>query len=394
MKKPPKIICFLIIMFCVLWSGGAATYSIWNMWPVYALIINVLLVIMYKIKIKPKAWVVLLLINSLTFVQMLVHKGGITTLVHQILIVSDVFLFSFLVAESFPKYFVKIVTFFAITSIPFYILDNSGFHTQLLSIANSLPQGGVENMHEIGRQTTLHTLYIYNLADGDPYVLNLRRNCGPFWEPGRFTIFLNIAILINLFYFRKPILSKSNIFLILVNITAMSTTGISAMLLIFMVYVLKGNISTSKKVFWGLLFITIIPSILSLEFMADKIGEEFANDASYSRFGAITYHITQIKESPIIGYGPFLSTVFGMDLAVSPNGVSDSVRFFGIPIAIFVWFLLYCGTKVYINGRTERITAFVVLMLLAFTQTITMNPFYYLLYFFAIVPEINHNNRV
>lgn len=52
-------------------------------------------------------------------------------------------------------------------------------------------------------------------------------------------------------------------------------------------------------------------------------------------------------------------------------------------MAIYIWFLLYRGTKVYVIGKFERIVAFVVLMMLAFTQTIMMSPFYYMLYFFA-----------
>ena len=389
-KRVPKVITILIILFCILWSGGAATYSLWNMWPVYVLVINLFLISQYKVNISNSAWRVLLFLHFLTLVQMLVHHGDTTTLIHHMLIVTNVFFFAFLVADSFPKYFVQIVTAFAIISLPFYILDNFGFHSQLLSISNILPQAGVENMHEIDRQSSLHTLYLYNISDSDFSVLNLRRNSGPFWEPGRFTIFLNIALLINLFYYRMPLLSKPNVFLLAANITAMSTTGIIVLILILLVYVLKGNAPKGTKAFWAILLIVSIPSLLSLEFMTDKIGEELANDETYSRFGAIGYHITQINQSPLLGFGPFLGSVFRFDLSMSPNGLSDSVRFFGIPTALYTWYLLYKGTKVYILlGDFEKIAACVAILLLAFTQNITMSPFYYMLYFFASTPVNN-----
>lgn len=89
----------------------------------------------------------------------------------------------------------------------------------------------------------------------------------------------------------------------------MSTTGIAAMVVIFFAYSIKGNMSLMKKTIVASVLLACLPTILSLDFMSDKIGEEMGSDATYSRFGAIAYHMTQIEQSPFLGFGPFLSTV-------------------------------------------------------------------------------------
>lgn len=378
-----NFLSYFIIGFAVLWSGGAATYALFNNWPIWGFLFGIYCIKKRNIKFISSDYALLLLINGLVIVQMIVYQGGLTTMLHQVLIATCSYFAAKIVAKDFAHCFVNIMLTFAILSLPFYIAANIGFYGTLISLADKLPQLGVDNMISIGKQEDLHTLYFYNVYDADIPVMNLRRNPGPFWEPGRFTIYLNLAILINLFYYKMPVFSKKNLIIIVANLTAMSTTGISVMMLIFIVYVLTGNISKTKKIIWGTILLASIPAILSLDFMSDKIGGEMSDDATYSRFGAIAYHITQIEKSPFLGFGPFLSTVFGMDLASSPNGVSDSVRYFGIPMAVYIWFLLYRGTNIYIIGKTERIATFVVLMMLAFTQTIMTSPFYYMLYFFA-----------
>lgn len=384
-----NIISYFIIGFAILWSGGAATYALFNDWPIWGFLGGIYCLKKRNIKFHSSDYRLLLLINGLVLVQMMVYQGSFTTMMHQVLIATCSYFAAKIVAKDFAYCFVRIMLTFAVISLPFYIAANTGLYGVLLSIADKLPQFGVENMISIGKQEGLRTLYFYNVYDSDFTVMNLKRNPGPFWEPGRFTIYLNLAILINLFYFKMPVSSRKNIILIIANLTAMSTAGISAMLLIFIVYVFKGNISKTKKIIWGAVLIACIPTILSLDFMTDKIGGEMSDAATHSRFGAIAYHLTQIEKSPFLGFGPFLSTVFGIDLASSPNGVSDSVRYFGIPMALYIWFLLYRGTNIYIIGKSERFITFVVLMMLAFTQTIMTSPFYYMLYFFANSKKIN-----
>lgn len=148
--------------------------------------------------------------------------------------------------------------------------------------------------------------------------------------------FLKLGYCYKFVLFQGDRFFKKEYNFILANITAMSTTGIAAMVVIFFAYSIKGNMSLMKKTIVASVLLACLPTILSLDFMSDKIGEEMGSDATYSRFGAIAYHMTQIEQSPFLGFGPFLSTVFGRDLASSPNGVSDSVRFL-----VFLWLYIY-----------------------------------------------------
>ena len=93
----------------------------------------------------------------------------------------------------------------------------------------------------------------------------------------------------------------------------------------------------------------------------------------------------KITQSPFIGFGPFLSNIFGDELLSSPNGLTDLMRYYGIPLSIVFYYLLYRGTKVYVGNshKGANVCVFVSLLLLCFSQTITYSPFFMVLYFFA-----------
>ena len=87
----------------------------------------------------------------------------------------------------------------------------------------------------------------------------------------------------------------------------------------------------------------------------------------------------------MIGFGPFISRVFGDELSSSPNGLTDLMRYYGIPLSILFYYLLYKGTKQYVNNIHcgANVFVFISIILLCFSQTITYSPFFMILYFFA-----------
>ena len=144
------------------------------------------------------------------------------------------------------------------------------------------------------------------------------------------------------------------------------------------------NIKKSYKFILSVILLVVVYYVGQLDFMTEKIAEQSADDSTWSRFGAIAYHWNQITQSPIIGFGPFLSNVFGDEL-FSPNGLTDLMRYYGIPLSIVFYYLLYRGTKVYVGNshKGANVCVFVSLLLLCFSQTITYSPFFMILYFFA-----------
>ena len=130
------------------------------------------------------------------------------------------------------------------------------------------------------------------------------------------------ALAINLFYFKEKITSKKSLVLLLTNLTTFSTTGYVATAVLFVGYIFFSNIKKSYKFILSVILLVVVYYVGQLDFMTEKIAEQSADDSTWSRFGAIAYHWNQITQSPIIGFGPFLSNVFGDEL-FSPNGLTE-----------------------------------------------------------------------
>lgn len=291
--------------------------------------------------------------------------------------------------KQFTRLFLSIMVLLSVISLILWTiaLVPSGYGA-LLGIAKSLPQLGVENFWEIHKSQYAYTLYFITLLTNAPDIL---RNTGPFWEPGRFTIFINIALAINLLHNKERITSLRNLILILTNITTFSTTGYVAMSLIVAVYVIFARLNVFSKITLFILLILVSCSVWQLDFMSEKIMEEASEtDVAHSRFGALFYHFSQIIRSPWIGYGPYIVANFG-ELETSPNGLTDLLRYYGIPVSLLLYILLYRGTYVYIGGDKIifNLAVFVAILLLCFSQTITYSPFFYLLYFIGLNGDNN-----
>lgn len=121
---------------------------------------------------------------------------------------------------------------------------------------------------------------------------------------------------------------------------------------------------------------------MNLDFMANKIMSNYDNalTSSASRFGAILYHLEKVKESPIIGYAGGIDEISTPDgpitpsnKVISPNGLSYPFVFWGIPLAILFYFLLYDGFKKLtgIKNRWILLSLYIVILSTAFSQTIT-----------------------
>lgn len=157
------------------------------------------------------------------------------------------------------------------------------------------------------------------------------------------------------------------------------------MAVLFVGYVFFSNIKNGNKILLSVILLTIVYYVGQLDFMTEKIADQSANDSSWSRFGAMAYHWTQIMQSPVIGFGPFILKVLGDELLSSPNGLTDMIRYYGIPLSMLFYYLLYRGTKQYVknNHVGANFFVFISILLLCFSQTITYSPFFMILYFFA-----------
>lgn len=373
---------YLFVIFIILWSGGGFTYGLFPQWMFLALPVLSIIVLKRGQGFNINEIYTILILAFILFLQKLKYGGSIVTLFTPIAVVLSCAMFAKVLKNSFNEIFVTIIYYLACITLTLWCISQVPFGLNFLrAIATSLPQLGWENI--IDNTNVVDSMYIYSIPreiDG------FFSNSGPFWEPGRFTIYLTLALSINIFYNEQPLFSKQNIILIITNITTFSTTGYVAMGLLLCGYVLLSNIKIQHKILMLMIMAIIIPYVSQLDFMSAKILEQSQDiDSAWSRFGAMVYHWGQILESPIIGYGPFLMLAED-DLMVSPNGLTDLIRYYGIPFSIFLYVLLFKSTQLYVGIRDKKknILVFIVILVLCFSQTIMVSPFFYLLYFFAL----------
>lgn len=372
---------YAILLFLILWSGGGFTYGIFPEWMLYMLPIVGFIFFKKKYKLSQTTIVFIGVVLSVHFMQLVFYGGAIINIIKPACLLFVCAMFAKIISGKFVSIYRDLIYFISLICLIlwFICLFQPGL-LALKSIASLFPLLGWDNIENNTNVVT--TLYIYSIPLDNE---GLIRNSGPFWEPGRFTIYITLALAINLFYFKEKITSKKNTVFILTNITTFSTTGYVATAVLFIGYILFSNLKKGYKILFSVVLLTVVYYVGQLDFMTEKIVEQSADDYSWSRFGAIAYHWAQIMQSPMIGFGPFISRVFGDELLSSPNGLTDLMRYYGIPLSILFYYLLYKGTKQYVNNVHwgANVFVFISIILLCFSQTITYSPFFMILYFFA-----------
>lgn len=194
---------------------------------------------------------------------------------------------------------------------------------------------------------------------------------------------------------------------LLASITTLSTTAIISAFVIISyhyIFVVKNT--------YSIIFLIILPFIaipvFNSQYMIGKFSENLDTiDASYSRFGAVLVHYNETLKSPIIGHGANVNkSIEGglgeYELNLSPNGLSNIFRVYGIPFSILFYILLFKASFIIsiISGSTNKKDAtllFIVILIVAFSQDVTTRHFYYLLImlpFSNIKNIINFRNKL
>ena len=219
-----------------------------------------------------------------------------------------------------------------------------------------------------------HLCYLYTWMDplkGQIYN-GIIRNAGCSWEPGRFAIMLCIAVCINILNngvtFRNN--KKLVVFLIAV-LTTQSTTGVSIIIILFLLYFLNFK-KTSNIVGFIFAFLIALYASFNLSFLGEKVEKQTdfsevffkiekemkASDerleegeywGSLERFPAIYFESYNVANDPILGYTPDkqysyfynnISTHFELT-----GGLLKLLGFYGIPLGLLLYFLLFKSSK-------------------------------------------------
>jgi len=151
-----------------------------------------------------------------------------------------------------------------------------------------------------------HTMFFYVVMKDLPDKI---RNFGPFYEPGIYQIYLNVALAFYLFSVKKYF-SKFTLYILIVGIiSTFSTAGYFCMSLLLIAYKYEeSNKLSIKNAFILLFFLTAILLLLSNpaidELVFGKLSIENSSYKSFAiRLNDIIYYFDVWKSNPIFGAG-------------------------------------------------------------------------------------------
>lgn len=110
------------------------------------------------------------------------------------------FLIVSVVGLRFNKVYINIMYFLCLISLFLFALSSvfPFFYEFLLVISKNITSLGINDETYEHWSNPSQTIIIYVIP-----LINAMRNCGPFWEPGMFSVFISIALAINLISSRK-----------------------------------------------------------------------------------------------------------------------------------------------------------------------------------------------
>jgi hypothetical protein len=380
----PKI-DIIFILFIIIQSGTIIFYGM----PIATILPLVLFYIFKKfglyIHYLSKVIVILLILFIFHLFQYLVFSGILKSEILAMLNYLTIACLVLIVKKNFVSLFIDVIVYISVISLFFYICilvfpDSVNFLTDFgMSLPKYTASDSFYDIHG-GDQTSVH-LWLYNLSFSTSSHI---RNFGIFYEPGRFAIFLVLALIFILFIKNENILSGKSIILILTLLTTLSTAGYSALILILYSY--SNVISKNILVNFSLIILTVFVSfyVLSLDFMSEKISDEIASTNEYSRFFAMFYHWEYIQKSLFLGYGIYMP-----HLVLSPNGITIFLLKHGILLSVLALYGIYkaFNTLSFFDSKIRRmkLLSVFIFLLVCFSQTITTDPFFYALSFLGYI---------
>ena len=296
-----------------------------------------------------------------------------------------------ILGRNFTKYYVDIMYVLSIIGFFIYIpqLILPGFGRFLATsvsplLRNPLYQGDIWYAPDI-------ILYVFNSGVGT------YRNCGAFWEPGAYAVFLVIAMIFH-YLESKTISDKKSIVLLLALLSTVSTTGFIALGAYMLLFLGNRVAPLYKLILFPSFFVAIILAFTTLNFLGEKITEQLDVEHTHhnTRFKSGVIDFRDWLENPILGLGRDPKTrhkgITNPILTHRTNGLSNYLVTYGIFI-----FLFYFGSIYYAfyklclrNGYPPKYALYslFLIFIIGFSEVVFSLPFFYALAMLHMVIEV------
>lgn len=324
------------------------------------------------------AFLFLVLLHALRF-----NNLPTSTIIGLIIRLSTGYLVVAILKEKFAHYYVNILYVLAIFSLFFFSL--LVISPGLATVFNSIALKPILGTGERG------TLIIYHL-NLDP-VNGIFRNCGPFWEPAAFTVYLMIGLMFNL-ALTNSLSNKRSIIFIVTIITTLSTTAYVTLGLLIFSYFLINQKAIVKIAIVPVMLLGFYFAFFQLDFLSEKIQEEIEmgniyervktvnETVGHSRLSSAIADYDDFMEYPIIGRGIYeLNFYDPRDLFARHNGLTRHIAQFGIIGSLIYFISLYMSLRKVVKWSDLKklltLVFFCEILLLAISEVIFHMPFFW-----------------
>lgn len=372
-----KINCFGIIM--ILLMSNTMYFGLVKRKATFIVFIFTILISLAINKIRVKKYnIIMLFILSLSLLGSLVlnidivDKRYITNIIQSIVILWSVGIFiGYIERDYFINTFINIIFYFCIISLFCVFISNfiPSYAYKLYKVTNYA-----------NSQYLLSPFYMW--GKGSIWL----RNSGPFWEPGAFQGFINIAILFILT--SRININNMNIKLVILLITLLTTQSTTGYIL-FMLNILcfgKDILIKYKKnsIILKILVISLFIVGIIIIFKSNNIVQKFTsteNPSTTIRRDDLVNSLELMKERPLrgIGSGEYKDKYENLkEIKNNSNGILVSGYMYGVIFLLIYICLFMIGIKHnFIEVKSiKRVFLIINFLILHLTEPLVWLPFY------------------
>ena len=314
------------------------------------------------------------------FLSMTIHNENTYFYISAIALLYCAYAYSkFVSLEEFEDAFIKCMRLIAITSlIAFFlggIIKSIGF---IPTVTNTVGH-------------SYKTLFLTNIPISDSLS---RRNLGPFWEPGVYQYYLNIA-LIFVFHKEDKKMKYDVVLFIVTLLTTMSGAAILPLPFIFLAYVLNSKDRTNIKPYVYVIVFLILGLLLLQTGMFDEIinkilGKEDDGLSKGFRIGSAVANIKMAIQYPLFGADPALQGELRAETIQALNGYATEgntntllgyASYFGIFVAGYLWKRLYGFCRQISTTTFSAVCLFIAVFLMTSNENLILSAPQYVLIF-------------
>ncbi|MDF2013704.1 hypothetical protein P2R53_18180 [Priestia megaterium] len=296
----------------------------------------------FKIFVKKTNFNLALLMCITIFTASLIHFDTDFLIFYKLLVIAmGLYLFIKWNVSKIADIYVSVMVFIALFSIV-------GVLSSSFIVSN--PIFPILNDGEYGTKTAV----FYNIRLGwDQSQSIYFRNQGPFWEPGAFQAYLNIAVFFQFFLLNRKYKHVELLILVVSILTTLSTTGIMVLCLL----ILAKSIESKRKEWKSnvLYFITIF-IILAICLFNNNINEELFSKfdasstsiiSSQTRKESILINLKMISQNPFTGFGITKGSSIYNEISSLSKNIDQNVNTTTLLFAWSIFGIVYAFLSTY-----------------------------------------------